>query len=98
MPNWTVSFSRDARKQYEKLKRNGSKPSIIDVVDFLVLDLQKNGPQLADWPHYGPLAKEHFHCHLCRGRPTYVACWRMIDKQTKRIEVYYVGSHEGAPY
>jgi hypothetical protein len=93
-----VSFSREAGKQYEKLKRVGSKPSIIDVIDLLALDLQKNGPQLPDWPHYGHLGKEHFHCHLRRGRPTYVACWRTVDKQTKQIEVYYVGSHEGAPY
>lgn len=98
MSNWNVSFSREAGKQYEKLKRAGSKPSIVDVIDLLALDLQKNGPQLSDWPHYGPLGKEHFHCHLRKGRPTYVACWRIVDKQTKQIEVYYVGSHEGAPY
>jgi hypothetical protein len=98
MPNWIVSFSREAGKQYEKLKRSGSRPSINDVVDLLVLDLQKNGSQLADWPHFGPLEPEHFHCHLRRGRPCYVACWKVIDKKAKRIEVYYVGSHEGAPY
>jgi hypothetical protein len=98
MPDWKVSFSRNAAKQYEKLKRAGSRPSIIDVVDLLALDLQRNGPQLHDWPNYGPLEKEHFHCHLRKGRPTYVACWRIIEKQTKRIEIYYVGTHEGAPY
>ncbi len=98
MPSWAVTFSRDAGKQYDKLKRNGSRPSANDVIDLLVLDLQTNGPQLPDWPHYGPLGREHFHCHLRRGRPTYVACWRVIDKNAKQIEVYYVGSHEGAPY
>jgi hypothetical protein len=98
MPHWTVSFSREAGKQYEKLKRSGSRPSINDVIDLLVLDLKKNGPQLPDWPHFGPLEVERFHCHLRRGRPTYVACWRITNKQMKQIEVYYVGSHEGAPY
>ena len=53
---WTVTFSREAKKQYKKLERSGSKkPSIIDIVDFLALDLQKNGPNLPLWPHYKPL-------------------------------------------
>ena len=99
MPDWVVSFSRDARKQYEKLKRSGSKkPSVIDAIDFLAMDLAKNGPNLYKWPNYGPLGKDHFHCHLRKGRPTYVACWKIVDKQIKQIEVYYVGSHEGATY
>jgi hypothetical protein len=98
MTHWNVTFSKDAGKQYQKLKRSGSRPSINDVVDLLVLDLQQNGPRLSGWPHFGPLENEHFHCHLRRGRPTYVACWRIRDKQTKWVEAYYVGTHEGAPY
>ena len=98
MLNWTVTFSRETGKQYDKLLRSGSRPPINDAIDMLVLDLQKNGPQQPNWPHFGPLRAEHYHCHLRRGRPTYVACWRMIDKQAKKIEVYYVGTHEGAPY
>lgn len=98
MANWIVAFSRDAKKQYEKLKLSGvKKPSVIDAIDFLVYDLQKNGPSLPSWPNYGSLGKDHFHCHLRKGRPTYVACWR-VDKQAKQIEVYYVGTHEKAPY
>ena len=38
------------------------------------------------------------HCHLIKGRPTYVCCWAIINKQKKIIEVYYVGTHEKAPY
>ncbi len=98
MPVWIVDFSREAGKQYKKLKQSGSRPSINDVIDLLVLDLQRNGPQLHSWPHFCSLKKEHFHCHLRRGKPTYVACWRLTDKQNKKIEVYYVGTHEGAPY
>lgn len=98
MPNWTVDFSTRAGKQYKKLKRSGSRPSINDVIDLLALDLQKKGPQLSDWPDFGPLEKDCFHCHLRNGKPTYVACWRIVDKKTKQIEVYYVGTHEGAPY
>ena len=99
MPNWTVKFSKEAGKQYEKLRRNGSRPPINDVVDLLVFDLQKGGPWQTDWPHFSSLKDQlHFHCHLRRGKPTYVACWRMTDKQVKQIEVYSVGTHEGAPY
>ncbi len=96
MSHWTVAFSKDARKQYKKLERSGSK--ILDVIDFLALDLQKNGPYLPSWPHYKPLGKDLFHCHLRKGHPTYVACWKIIGKQMRQIEVYYVGSHENAPY
>ena len=98
MANWNVDFSTKAGKQYLKLKRSGSRPSINDVIDLLVLDLQRRGAQLPDWPHFSSLEEGHFHCHLRRGKPTYVACWKIIDKKTKQIEVYYVGTHEGAPY
>jgi hypothetical protein len=98
MPHWTVAFSTKAGKQYNKLKVSGSRPSINDVIDLLVLDLQKNGPKLPKWTNYGPLEQDHFHCHLRKGKPTYVACWKILNKKTKQIEVYYVGTHEGAPY
>jgi hypothetical protein len=98
MKEWNVDFSVKAGKQYQKLKRSGSRPSINDIIDLLVLDLQRRGPHLPDWPHYSSLEEECFHCHLHRGKPTFVACWRIIDKKIKQIEVYYVGTHEGAPY
>ena len=99
MTLWIVTFSRDAKKQYEKLKRSGSrKPTVNDVIDFLALDLKRNGPNLPSWPNYGSLGKDQFHCHLRKGRPTYVACWKVMDKKAKQIEVYYVGTHEKAPY
>jgi hypothetical protein len=98
MVGWAVAFSKSAGKQYDKLNRSGSRPPINDAIDTLVIDLQKNGPHLSNWPNYGPLEAGHFHCHLRKGKPTYVACWRVIDKQNKQIEVYYVRSHEGVPY
>lgn len=99
MPGWTVVFSRHASKQYEKLKRSGSKKlSVNDAIDFLAIELRQNGPNLPSWSNYCPLGKDHFHCHLRKGRPTYVACWRIVDKKAKKIEVYYVGTHEKAPY
>jgi hypothetical protein len=41
---------------------------------------------------------EKYHCHLKAGRPTYVACWELIDKKIRILEVYYVGTREKAPY
>ena len=93
-----VDLFHKSWKTIPKIKRSGSRPSINDIIDFLVLDLQKRGPQLPGWPHFSSLETDNFHCHLHRGKPTYVACWRIIDKKTKHIEVYYVGTHEGAPY
>ena len=81
MSNWTANFSREAGKQYEKLRRTGTRPPITSAIGILMLDLQKNGRHLFSWPNYGPLKAEHFHCH-----------------KLKQIEVYYVGTHEGAPY
>lgn len=98
MPDWTVTFSREAAKQFDKLKLNGSRPPVRDAIGALVANLQNNGPQLPSWPNFGSLGKECFHCHLRKSRPTFVACWRVIDKKNKKIEVYYVGTHEGAPY
>lgn len=99
MSSWSVDLARDAKKQYKKLERCGLKrPSIIDTIDLLVMDLQAKGPHLPDWPNYGSLKEGCFHCHLRKGKPTFVACWEIVDKKTKKIKVYYVGSHEGAPY
>jgi hypothetical protein len=42
--------------------------------------------------------KDTFHCHLNKGRPTYVVVWKVLDKDQKIMEVLYVGTHENAPY
>ena len=99
MPNWTVTFSRSAGKQYAKLKLSGrKKPNIVDIINLLILDLREQGPYLSTWPNFDSLGKDEFHCHLKKGRPTFVACWRVISKSENKVEIYYVGTHEGAPY
>lgn len=96
---WEVRLSRMAVKNYEKLKRNGiRRPSIVDLVDLLVQELELKGPERPNWPNYGKLATNQYHCHLKKGHPTFVACWKINDQKMKQIEVYYVGTHEGAPY
>jgi mRNA-degrading endonuclease RelE of RelBE toxin-antitoxin system len=92
--NWTIIIGKRVSRQMAKL------PSRVqNAVALLIEDIKENGPIRGDWPNYGKLAgaKLH-HCHLRRGRPTYVAVWEEIEKAVKLIEVKYVGTHENAPY
>ena len=95
---WNVRFSGKAKKQYEKLKKSGTKPAINDTVDFFVIELKRFGPERANWPNYGKLSENRYHCHLKKGNPTYIVCWAILDTKLKQIEIYYVGTHEGSPY
>ena len=92
---WQIRFNRKTVKAIKKLPYK-----IQAVVQLLTIDLQINGPALVNWPNYGKLkGKEQcFHCHLVKNRPRYVACWEIIDRNFKYIEIYYVGTHEKAPY
>jgi len=38
------------------------------------------------------------HCHLKKGKPTYVALWEEDRGEVRLVEVTYVGTHEDAPY
>ena len=44
------------------------------------------------------LSRTRHHCHLKRGRPTYVAVWDVHESKQRLIEVTYVGTHARAPY
>ncbi len=52
---WDVAFSRSAEKQHDKLKRNGSKPSIVDIINLLAVEMELEGPYRSNWPNYGQL-------------------------------------------
>lgn len=90
---WTVKISREAGKQIAKLPQ-----MIRDSLIALLKEMEINGPVRGNWPNYGILAGNRHHCHLKRGRPTYVAVWAIINKKEKVIEVVYAGTHEKAPY
>jgi hypothetical protein len=94
---WTIQPTKTADKQAGKLSRN-----VLLVLRFLFEDLATKGPAVPDWPNYGKLhgkkGDDKRHCHLQKGKPTYVCCWEVIDKKRRIIEVYYVGTHEKAPY
>lgn len=91
--NWRVFFSGKASKMYRKLPE-----SIKEIVILLAKEIELLGPVRGDWKNYGKLGAELHHCHLKSGRPTYVVCWRILDKTERLVEIYYVGTHEKAPY
>jgi hypothetical protein len=61
-------------------------------------DMEVNGPIRGEWPNFSALSDNSYHCHLKKGRPTYVAIWEVKNKEIKLIEVTYAGTHEKAPY
>lgn len=94
---WSINIHRQAEKQIRKL------PNTVKATLFLLIrDLTVNGPSTSGiWKNYGKLrgtSKDKRHCHIIKGKPTYVCCWEVINKQIKIVEIYYVGTHENAPY
>ncbi len=90
---WQVNFSRQAEKQVKRLPE-----TIRLILQVLVEEIKKEGPFRSTWKNYSKLESGRYHCHLKKGQPTYVVCWEIINKNTKSVEVYYVGTHEKAPY
>lgn len=95
--SWKIKIPTKVGKQIIKLPRAAQAATLL-----LIRDLEKNGPATGGrWKNYGKLKGmpgDKRHCHLSKGRPTYVCCWEVIDKELKITEVYYVGTHEKAPY
>ena len=90
---WAVILGRKARKQVKALPRQ-----IFANFAALVLDIEKEGPVRGNWPNYGKLLARRHHCHIKKGRPTYVAVWEETAGNVRIVEVVYVGTHEKAPY
>lgn len=96
---WDVELAPRTKKNKNKLPI-----TIQDQLTLLVKEIELLGPYRANWKNYGPLEKRHgipddaFHCHLKKGKPTFVACWKIVSKKDRKIEVYYAGTHESAPY
>jgi mRNA-degrading endonuclease RelE of RelBE toxin-antitoxin system len=90
---WDIALTKKAQKQLAQL------PWLVEnAFTELAEDLEAFGPIQPHWSHFGRLkgkARNQFHCHIKDGRTTYVACWEEIEG---RIEVYFIGTHETAPY
>jgi hypothetical protein len=90
---WTVTLHREVAKVAPTL------PQLVqDLLRLLLLELEGQGPVRGNWPNYGKLSRTRHHCHLKKGRPTYVAVWDERDRRQRIVEVMYVGTHEKAPY
>lgn len=88
---WVVTVVNKAQKQYKAL------PNLVRKIFITLLkEIEILGPVRGNWKNYSKLPNGGHHCHLKGRKPTYVACWREAGK--KKIEVYYVGTHEKAPY
>lgn len=88
--SWTVRLSKRVVKATKKLP-----PNVLRAFEALIDDLEVIGPMRGDWPNYSKLSDGSHHCHLSY---SYVAVWRVTDKEIRLMEVIYVGSRENAPY
>ena len=92
---WTVKFTGNSRKQKEKV------PAAISAALYALRnELEAEGPERTKWPHYGKITgkPDMHHCHLNKGKPCYVAVWKVTDITEKLMEIRYVGTHENADY
>lgn len=95
---WLVSIKK---KVFKDVRNRKKIPIDVENVLLALIAELRHGPAV-NWPNYGKLQNKGKdldlrHCHLQKGKPTWVACW-VEDNQNKSIEVYYVGTHEKAPY
>lgn len=91
--SWTVTLSRQAAKQKTKLPQQ-----VQSALLFLAHEIVRGGPVRGDWPNYGKLGPKRHHCHIKKGKPTYVAVWEELGGEIRLVEITYVGTHEKAPY
>jgi len=72
--------------------------SIKDKVIVLAKSLEISGPIQRQWLNFSKLMSKKvktYHCHLKKGKPTYVAIWTVT---ANHITIEYIGTHENAPY
>lgn len=94
---WSITIRSKVLKKINKLPK-----SIALIFRALVDELEMNGPVRGNWKNFSELASssnvKRYHCHLKKGKPTYVAVWEIDKNEIKIIEITYVGTHEKAPY
>lgn len=89
MKKYKVLLSKKAIKGRDKLPERER-----EILTKLLKDLEVSGPIQPAYRNYSALGGNRYHCHLSYH---WVACWYEEDGKLK-IEVYYVGSRESAPY
>lgn len=91
--DWTVQISRRLSRRLGRLPESVRKSLMV-----LIREIEVAGPVRGNWPNYSRLGGNRHHCHLKKGRPTYVAVWAVEDREIRLVEVIYAGTHEKAPY
>jgi len=90
---WEVRIDEKTVKGIERL------PQIVRrSLRALVREIEASGPVRGNWRNYSKLDKKRHHCHIKKGKPTYVAVWEVAGQRVNLVEVIYVGTHEKAPY
>ena len=87
---WTVLIKRKLLRDVESLPLTVQRKFAA-----LKMDLEADGPVQPSWQNYSKLGENRHHCHLTHH---YVACWTVLSGNEMKLEVYYVGSRESAPY
>ena len=92
---WDVKFTSRAKKGTRYLPAR-----IQERLYALALEIRISGPERHAWPNYSKLKgeKDCYHCHLKKGKPTYVAVWKVTDREKGLVEIRYAGTHENADY
>ncbi|MCG6538216.1 MAG: cytotoxic translational repressor of toxin-antitoxin stability system [Syntrophales bacterium LBB04] len=90
---WTVIIDLKVKKKLDSYPRAVRRAYL-----NLHREIEMEGPVRGNWPNYGKLGPNRHHCHVKKGRPTYVAIWEVIQNEVRLVEVTYVGTHEKAPY
>ena len=90
---WNVRIHKKASKNLIKLP-----VSIQERFKALAIELKVLGPIQNRWPNFGKIqgTENCYHCHLKKGKPTYVVVWKVTGRMT--LEVIYIGTHEKADY
>ena len=91
---WKVTASRGTLKSLERMPHRAR-----DSFWRLFAVLRDSGPTgPCHWRNYGKLKSRHeeYHCHLTPDHH-WVACWRS-EGEAFVIEIFYLGSHQDAPY
>ena len=78
--NWQVSFKRTVEKRLAKLPKH-----VVFAARALACEIETSGPLRYNWKNFGKIEgmENCYHCHLKKGKPTYVACWEVKNKQIK---------------
>jgi hypothetical protein len=91
--SWQVLYNR------KKFRKQHLPKVVAATMELLIAEIEQCGPVRGNWPNYSKLPNNRHHCHIKKGKPTYVAVWEDIGKnKIKLVEIIYVGTHEKAPY